>query len=719
MDRATAELRDAVRLAFSLEPDGGGEGGVDRGDGDVPAEALAAAAHPPVNGHGQGHGSSQGASSYVSSLSGSLPSGNGSRRRQQRASNNGGGSLGGPDRDRSDQRARLRLGVAARVEAAVSNFELAAFEYYSGDIDEDQGASNDDVVDLLVAILTSVPRALLHEGPRGGANDAIDANDASDPQLRRDEEECFVAAERACHNAACAASDVLRRHFVAPDVEHAPMLEDRHLSKLINDAMRQACDDELCPCVEPIAKLLNSLSEGRAIERASLEGEGDVDGYEGYGDDGYGIFSRLSPEECLHWVHALMHRQLFDPMNDQGDTPGQVGYLAGYLLGHFSTSVASELERDSSEGRIDSLFVAWADSIDESGVRRLTEEEARDVHELVVQFHVAAVQSALRLIDDVESVVRHLMAKSNSNNALDDNALDGLAVALQDAVRHAALSVSATEAMHQLGLDPDPEIQTIFRPLVVSLARFVASSLPDATKALTLGGDGSGGGEELRLLADDALLRLCRSSLGAEFLLAGPDSVSGNEDDEVAGEVLAVALLRAASSHNISGKARFLLDLAVDRAVGKTGDGNDEAVRGPTVKRQRYDPRGFGSRLVRDAYAAKELMPEERLEETTDMLLACLALSHAGRDDDRDPSVVKSASHIASSLMSGHDELQSNGGNERALLDPLNPWHTLQLKPLQRLANLNAPPGRKDDEGNRNEPLELYAVATPHLLDTK
>ena len=64
--------------------------------------------------------------------------------------------------------------------------------------------------------------------------------------------------------------------------------------------------------------------------------------------------------------------------------------------------------------------------------------------------------------------------------------------------------------------------------------------------------------------------------------------------------------------------------------------------------------------------------------------------------------------------MFSQEEACGNGNSELAVLDPLNPWHTLQAKPVQRLADLIG----EGTGGALHCPLLSYAKLAPHLLDT-
>ncbi len=267
---------------------------------------------------GGGVGSSEG--TYVSSLSGSLPSAE--RSRHRRCSNNGNNHFGnsnngggGAATDRGARR-RRRLASATRVKNAVSNYELALIDFRDGGaatsssrVDDDDTADGrqGDVVDLLVAVLTSAPRNLLSRRTDFGEGDVV----CEGP---RREDDFLASMEQICFGAACIASDVIRRYFQnpSPDMGNLPALEDRHVHELIDEVAR-ICDDadpyhvgSSWSNVDPIVRILNSMCEGRQIERCVREREGESADEEVCRT----IFLRLQSKESLRLVHALMCRHL-------------------------------------------------------------------------------------------------------------------------------------------------------------------------------------------------------------------------------------------------------------------------------------------------------------------------------------------------------------------------------------------------------------------------
>ncbi|KAL9189050.1 hypothetical protein ACHAXT_011540 [Thalassiosira profunda] len=705
MEEAAAELRAAVDLALNLEP---------ACNGLVGDELL----HHDIHAH---HGSSE--PSYISSLSGSLPSERSgaalaaSRRRNYYAAHGGREGEGSDGSGSRQAWRRRRLEVAARLENAVSNCEVAVYNLCNdgvpsqvnelgGDGHElgtDANCAN-DIVDQLVAVLTSVPRSLLQQPTSVGEG-------VHSPQ---EEEEYLASLEQIYFNTTCGASDVIRRYFLnpMPHVDSLPMLlEDRHILGMVDEVMHLCEADQstgVWPInVDPLVGILNSLSEGMHVERAMQEREGCAD----VAEDGYqSQFADLSSKDALRLVHTLVYRYLCEKEQEHEGSAvsSQICYFASHLLAHFASMAADETGRNSSEEHTAGLFEAWADGIDEQMERRLNDEEAREVYDLVVRYHVGSIQSALHSIEIAESLVSDAISNSEENVGIGDDTVEAFVAALQDAIRQMATVVTTTEAMERLNLQHDPEIHLIFYPLIMRLARFNASCLHDAMILLRKTCGGTNDCEELSILADDLLFRVCRVSVGLDFLRRSTET--GEEE-----EVLAISLLRAMDSQCIVGKAGFLLDIAADRA--RMEDEEEAANDAPESKRQRYSLARFGSgqlpppnRLCK----ADGSSNEERRGETTEIILACLALSRPVSVEAPNPSSVRHASSVASALMFSNGE----EGVAEDVLDPLNPWHTLQVKPLQKLVD-TADSSHDDDEGVLpSESLRAFAQSMPHLSDT-
>ena len=636
MEGAALELRDAIHLALSNDND---VANVDQGEDDLPSnDARAAAA-------ASGGSSEEG--TYVSSLSGSLPPPPSEGSNAPPASSRrgrGGGS-------RREWQAR-RMRAATRVECAASNFESALCDRRERDsplagdrrVDEISGLAEqgggEDIVDFLVALLTSVPRTLLlrRADPSG-----IEARDHP-----RHELEYHSSMERICFNLACISSDVIRKYF--------PALEDRHVYDMIDELVQICNADPSASAVsnlEPILRLLNSLSEVQDLERSIYERE------HGGDDDGVvcrTLFSHISSKESLRLVLFLMHRFVCDHDGRCVESSGHIGYFIGYLLEHLANTVREETGYISFD---ECLFEAWAHGIDEDMMRRLNEDEAKDVHALFVRYHVASIQSALHMIENAESVIDVYITESQRNNGVVEGAPE-IMVALKEAVRHMTMVVGTTEVMDKLCLGHDPEIHLIFHPLMSSYARFAISCLHDALLFFQSACDSAHDVENVMILADDLLFRLCRVTIGMEAL----KSPSYCEADDV----IALSLLRAVNSQCIVGRARFLLDVAADRArVADTGAATSTGE--PIPKRRRRECRLGGGRL-----------PEEVRGDMTDIVLACLALSQSNQDHEHpDPSSTKRASCIVSALMFSREDPPGDKAGHRTMVDPLNPWHTMRL----------------------------------------
>ena len=579
-------------------------------------------------------------------------------------------------------------------------------------------AGGGSIVDYLVALLTSVPRTLLMRSPHhiyddGGDNvdDAVEEDNDVDEDVRdvRRESEYRISMARICHNVACISSDVLRGHFVGGRARFGNrrrcshlLLGEGHVYDMIDEVVRITCDAYHSSAdgisnLNPIIGLLNRISEERDVERAMYECE--HDGIDGKIDDcrTTDFFVHLSSRESLRLMHILMNRYVCDHDGQCDEASGHIGYFASSLLRHFAYVVGGEVGCDSPDGCPADPFGAWALGTDEHMVPRLDEDEARDIHVLIARYHVVGIHAALHLIERAESVVGGCSLEGETVEGYPD----GIAMALSDAVRSIATIVDTAEAMDALCLGHDPEIHVVLRPLMSSYARFVGSCLHDALlfSRSTCGGT-TPDVENATILADNLLFRLCRVAVGAEAL----ECPAFREADDV----LALSLLRAVNYPCIAGGgAGFLLDASAVRARAAAADAvatTTSAIGEPTPKRPRR-------RAVSGLGGGRS--PDEGRVDMTDVLLACLALSLSNQEYP-DPSCSKRAYRIASSLFLGREENASGDVQDhRAVIDPLNPWHTIHARRMQGLASLC------DDDDNRHDASRAYASAIPHLLDTK
>jgi len=706
MDEAAIELRSAINLALSLDQNVNEQNYYHQHNNNN---------HELELGIG---GTSEG--TYISSLSGSLPSERSNALASRRKNyydinknimnNNNHNNMRSEDDNGIVSRhtmQRQRIQAATRLENAVANYELAVFNYYNtqqtgvppsshhqNNTIMNDGSCNDeqqDITDLLVGLLTAVPRNLLQH------LDYLDERALhNNPQ---EDEEYFSSMEQLCYNTACISSDIIRKYFVSAalnlNMNNPPTLEDRYVNELVDEVV-QICNTDQegrgsGSNIEPIIRLLNTLSEGRDIERALSEREnGSFDS-----TGSLSLFLCVPSKDALLLGHTLMYRYLCDLEDQQVESPSSnVGYFVCYLLEHFANVTLEEMGYNSFDECKAGLFDSWSDSVDEHMVRRLNDEEVKDVHTLLVRFHVASIQSSFHLIDNAESVISTTIGESKKKeNTIDNGTIESLVITLQETIRHMTMVATATEVLEKLGLEHDPEIHSIFNPLISSYTKFTVSALHNALLFLRgLKCDSTNEIEDLSILADDLLFRLCGVNIGIDFLKSSPSS-KGKE------EVLTIALLRAMNTQCISGKARFLLDIAAEYASQLTDNRNSNIE--PTLKRQR-----FSSSMRSDhTMHSKDLSSSE---EMMDIILACLALSHSNQDNEHpDSTNLKQASCITSALIFSQDNV--GNGQANAVLDPLNPWHTLQVKPLQKLALNDAEtPG-----------ILAYSKCTPHLLSTK
>ena len=691
MEEATLEIRNAIHLALSIDDAINNieqhHNREHRGEDDL---------LPPNN----DASSSEGTTSYVSSLSGSLlpPSNNRPNETMMLASSSRrgrvGDDVGGDGNDDRHAWQTRRLHAASRVENAASNYELALYEHHhrhgefpravrdSHEDDDDgcvfAGEQEDSIVDLLVALLTSVTRTLQQAeySPKGA--------EICNPQQEMD---YMSSMEQICLSFACIASDVLRKVFYRG-------INDTHVYD-ITDEIVLICNSDpsirVSSNLEPILRLLNSLSEFQDLEMLMYEREHGTSN-----DDGRTLFSHLSSKETLRLIHILMHRILRDHENQCAvDASDHIGYFVGYLFRHFAIIVREELGYDSYDEFTTDLFEAWALGIDENMMQRLNEDEMKDVHEMIIRLHVVSIQSALHIIENAESVIRRNITQSEDNDNIANGAPESIMVVMRNAVRYITMEVNIAEMMDRLGLEQDPEVHVIFQPLLTLIARFTVSCLHDALHFLRDACDSTQEVENVTMLADDLQWRLCRVTIGQQVL----NDLSWHEADDV----LALSLLRAINSPSFVGKTKFLLDIAANRAQAT----DIRAVTSPgefIAKRRRLESNSGGEQL-----------PEERRGDAMDVVLACLALTQFNYDNDEpDTASAKQVSCLTSTLMFTEKDTLGDKTRHRTLIDPLNPWHALQVKSLQQSTSLLL-----DDNGNLDVATSAYVNATPHLLNIK
>lgn len=104
----------------------------------------------------------------------------------------------------------------------------------------------------------------------------------------------------------------------------------------------------------------------------------------------------------------------------------------------------------------------------------------------------------------------------------------------------------------------------------------------------------------------------------------------------------------------------------------------------------------------------------------SDILLACLALSRCNQDEDMEKSTLEQISCITSSLMyHPSKENAFSDENEDAILNPLNPWHTLQANPVEKIATRFELPLHDDNNGETiHNSLLSYTSSIPSFFDT-
>jgi len=708
MDDAVTELREAIRQVISLR-------GYDTQRNEGRAEF------------------SEG--TYVSSLSGSLPSDKSAAVAVSRRKLVAGAALFRSDHLGDGGYGHYRS-VASRVKTAVENYEVAIFEFYGEavpswvDITTDQNGDNGvtalkqdpnqtDVVELLIAVMTSVPRYLYRERQQsamwmkgdGARDDVADAH--------------LAAIEQICNDAACVSSEILRRYFCDDVIFHSSDLLDEVVSICENFQSRKGWT-----FLEPIVKLLNVFADGTSKPQQTIHGNGNG----GSDNQQASILSTLSAKQTLRLIQIIMHHFVLEngePSIHQdtvtrgmttrcGDTPSShVGLFMGHLLEHFVEVASNETNQCAVESDAGfCLFESWADGTDEHMVQRLNDDDARYIPALFAQYHFVVADIASDIVENTGATIESALSEDVESEDLTRESFDGLLFVIKDTIRRIAMVVTTSEVMEKLGLPYAQDVDLIFNPLLVSYSRFVSSYLHDSLLFLRQQCSSNDEGVGISNLADDLLFRMCGMSNGKEFLRK---ERAGFEQDEI----ITVALLRAITAEAFPRKAEFLVDIASDRARVTVQDKilprNDE----PAPKRQRFYSLDNAASVQNCHYDNDELALSntefsQNNEKLTDILITCLALSRYSSGEEFYESNLFKVSTFAASMLRQNDVNESNHDDapNDSIMDPLNPWHTFQMKPLKKLADNFEMPLEGGDDHNLFGSLSLYASAVPCCYDT-
>jgi hypothetical protein len=585
------------------------------------------------------------------------------------------------------------------VEAALSNYELALLGvhdagmraepiYFIGNEDDSNQTS---IVDLLVAALTEVPRHLMqccyHNIDMTGS--------PSTSNLPKQIDTNFVASmEHICYRAQCISANLLMKWFCQGDNNDAPLLEERHISAMIDEVAAASDDDTFALFVEPIITVVNFMLEQYRIESSIYDGEGDNGCFQRRN-----FFSNLSAKDGLLLSASLMERFICQHQgNAEAETSSHISLFISSLLEHFRDMVLAETESNNrfrachQYGR--RKFEVWADASNEHMERNLNDDEVSNIPTLLSQYHVQSIESALELLESAESLM--YLCGENDN-------VESIITIVQDTIRASMIAISTTETMEILDMmqSQNPEI---FYPLIESFTKFILSGLQNALHFMRKV-NSSHDIEGIIVIADDLLFRLCSTSTGLEFFKRDR---AGDKK-----EILALVLLRAMSAGCVQSKAKVLLDLASESARNVNEDGRP-TFADDSSKRQRIDSSlSFGNR---NASSAGIMQIHSTSRSMIDVILCCLSLSQCNRGDDiADQTHIKELSCITSALVfSGNDNEDASNDSavsRRQVVDAINPWHSLQLKPLMQIIS------NSNETNDMMEPLIAYTSTLPPCAD--
>lgn len=657
MEEAIAELRQAVVDALSISA--------------RTRNAHKANSNDTLVGMAVGNEAHDGESTQFSSLSGSIPSDRSNAmaaRRKMLLSTRRNGLQNRTEQPDGPWHWQL-LQIASTVETAVSKLEIALYglqerSFISADgteiieaVPQDDG-NGSNLVDLLVAVLTNVPRSLRQDGLGSG-----EENQCMDGEYKSSMDEI-------CLSAASIAGDLLRKLFVIETMPQVPnKLDERHIQSMVDEILLSCVDSTWWPGSEFIVELLNEKCESIQLDSSCLN-----DCSQSF----QSLYSFLSSKESLQLFHALICRYLEILAPEHSDSPerrhsdqtaNSICYIVGYLLKHFSDAVNVETEQEAASLR--GSFVAWATSVDQNS-QRLNGEEIDEVQNLLSRFHICCIETSHQLVVAAEALVSDVVSRGGED--LDDEVLERMVAGLRLAIRHAATVYAVTDAAEKLGVTLDPDAHTVFDPFMVSYARFTVSLLHEALLFLrNLYGSDANEGEETRIMADHMLLGLATSSMGLNFF----ESKSTSGDDS--GEVFAIALLRTLAARRVTGMTgKLLLETAksaADEVLRHVSSGCTSNANSPR-KKMRLN----SGHVERSFQTVLEIESSEtgRQALTNDVLLSCLNFTCL---EENCESRSEEAAEVMSALLRD-DELTSG---ELAI----NPWLTLHPQSMKKLGDFD------------------------------
>jgi hypothetical protein len=694
MEESITDLHNAIHLALSLNPEEFGGDNILQ-NGVVPLE-----------------GSSSQSSSRISSLSGSMIEQSDSALHRLRLSLHNNTSGNGVDNVNNDSSVlpglnhqawqTQCLNTAKNVENALSNYELALLSVHNDSIrgepiyfiGNDDGSNQTSIVDLLVAALTTVPRHLIQQCCHHGNDNMMMRSSSTSNLLKRNDATFVTSMEQICFTVACISANMLMKWFSGGDnnFNHdAPLIDERHVCEIIDEVAVANEDESLTLLVEPSVTVVNSVLERQHIE-ASM-----------YDDDGEGYYherdflSNLSSKDSLLLATSLAQRFISQSQdNAEAEfSSSHISLFISSLLEHFCDVALAETVQQQQYACDRRKFELWADASNEHMERNLNDEEVVNIPALLSQYYVQSIESVLELFEDAESLIDS--CRENNGN------VDAIITTVQDTIRASMTVISITETMEKLDMvqHESSQIRMIFYPLISAFTKFILSSLQNALH-ISRKFNSSHDIEGICIIADDLLFRLCGTSIGLEFF----KNNGGTGEEE---EILALVLLRAMSAGCIQSKATDLLSLAAERARNSTPNDRARSTE-ESSKRQRFNSStSFGNMIQKQKHSAHE-------SSMIDVILCCLALSQYSNrgGGNAEQTHIEEVSCITSALMfsdaSADEDSHDRDMPQDHAIDPLNPWHSLQLKPLMQLIS--------DNESNPTmEPLIGYTSALPPCAD--
>eukprot|EP00956_Cyclotella_meneghiniana_P023296 scaffold45128_cov33-Cyclotella_meneghiniana.AAC.1 len=228
------------------------------------------------------------------------------------------------------------------------------------------------------------------------------------------------------------------------------------------------------------------LEEERGYNNNNIDNHDFFDYYDNHHHCGSVVF-HMSAKDTLRLLQMLLRWIMGGRGGARGITGGSgsssshgvdesqyshVGVFTCHLLHHFANMTLTESGMYTTFHECRDLFRVWVEggvqehnhnhNMDMSIPRRLSNEDANVVLDLITTFQISSIQSAYHLVERADAMIVSLSCQDVDNGSTgtsnDIIRSDSCAAAFHESIRHVGIVVSVTEVMEKLGLEIDPEM---------------------------------------------------------------------------------------------------------------------------------------------------------------------------------------------------------------------------------------------------------------------